>query len=118
MLGVDKVFLFEHQDSIPPALDAFLRPWVASGFVDLMPVPSTILHGAGYPAVQIWLYNRCSKPDMAGAYSWISNVDLDEFIVVLEKGRAAAQPRLKDTLVAFKNNVRAPTTCANRLTQR
>jgi len=106
MLGVDKVFLFEHQPELPPELEAFLQPWVAVGFVDLMPIVIPANLKTAFPAVQLWLYNRCSKPDMAGAYSWMSNIDLDEFIVVLENGHAAAEPRLKHTLAGFKDHVR------------
>jgi hypothetical protein len=52
---------------------------IQSGFLDL-----GVLPGNKHPLQNRW-YNRCSKPDMAGSHSWIAFIDLDEFMVVLDK---------------------------------
>lgn len=78
-LGVDKVFLRENAAQVPPALSQRLAPFIESGFLDLGSLP-----GAKHPLQNRW-YNRCSKPDMAGMHSWVAFIDLDEFMVVLDK---------------------------------
>ena len=78
-LGVDKVFLRENTAQVPPGLQQRLAPFVESGFLDLGALP-----GAKHPLQNRW-YNRCSKPDMAGMHSWVAFIDLDEFMVVLDK---------------------------------
>lgn len=78
-LGVDKVFLRENAAQVPTSLSQRLAPFVESGFLDLGALP-----GAKHPLQNRW-YNRCSKPDMAGMHSWVAFIDLDEFMVVLDK---------------------------------
>lgn len=97
-IGFDRVFLRENAASVPAALAARLQPYIDSGFLDLGPLP-----GPKHPLQNRW-YNRCSKPDLAGQYSWVAFVDLDEYIVVLEGGKAAQTPDLKAVLRDFKGN--------------
>ena len=78
-VGVDQVFLRENSNILPPKLKAKLQPLIDSGFLVLDWLP-----GRKHPLQNRW-YNRCSKPDMAGAHSWVAFVDLDEFLVVLDK---------------------------------
>lgn len=78
-LGVDKVFIRENAAQVPQSLRQRLAPFIESGFLDLSALP-----GAKHPLQNRW-YNRCSKPDMAGMHSWVAFIDLDEFMVVLDK---------------------------------
>ena len=78
-LGVDQVFLRENGEEVPAGLQQKLQPMIDSGFLVLDFIP-----GPKHPLQNRW-YNRCSKPDMAGAHSWVAFIDLDEFLVVLDK---------------------------------
>lgn len=78
-LGVDQIFLKENGPAVSPALEARLQPFIDDGFLYLGSLP-----GPKHPLQNRW-YNRCSKPDMAGAASWVAFIDLDEFIVVLDE---------------------------------
>ena len=78
-LGVDQIFIKENAESVPPATLARLQPLIDEGFLYLSPLP-----GPKHPLQNRW-YNRCSKPDLAGSHSWVAFIDLDEFMVVLDK---------------------------------
>jgi hypothetical protein len=78
-LGVNEIFLKENGPAVSPLLKQRLQPLIDEGFLHL-----GILPGAKHPLQNRW-YNRCSKPDMAGQHSWVAFIDLDEFIVVLDK---------------------------------
>jgi hypothetical protein len=73
------VFLRENGDEVPEYLVTATQHHVDSGFLDLGIVP-----GDKHPNQNRW-HNRCTKPDLAGAYSWIAFIDLDEFLVLMEK---------------------------------
>lgn len=97
-LGVDKVFLRENAAALPAALMPRVQGMIDAGFLDLAPMP-----GAKHPLQNRW-YNRCSKPDMAGEHSWVAFIDLDEFMVVMDRGLASKNPNLKGVLESFKGN--------------
>lgn len=78
-LGVDKVFVRENAATLPRNLMPRVQGMIDSGFLDIGTLP-----GPKHPLQNRW-YNRCSKPDMAGEHSWVTFLDLDEFMVVLEK---------------------------------
>jgi hypothetical protein len=78
-LGVDKVFLRENGENVPAHLVTATQKHVDSGFLDLGTVP-----GAKHPNQNRW-NNRCSQSDMAGAFSWIAFIDLDEFLILMEQ---------------------------------
>ena len=77
--GVDKVFLRENAYALAPALRASLDPFVDRGFLNLGTLP-----GRKKPNLEDW-FRRCSKPDLGGAYEWVAFIDLDEYLVVLNK---------------------------------
>lgn len=76
---MDKVFLRENGDEVPPELVTATQQHVDSGFLDLGIVP-----GEKHPNQNRW-HNRCSQSDLAGAFSWIAYIDLDEFLILMEK---------------------------------
>ena len=78
-LGVDQIFLKENAAAVPGALQKRLAPLISEGFLVLGSLP-----GPKHPLQNRW-YNRCSKPDMAGKHSWVTFIDLDEYMVVLDK---------------------------------
>ena len=83
-----------------------MAPFIESGFLDLGALP-----GAKHPLQNRW-YNRCSKPDMAGMHSWVAFIDLDEFMVVLDK---CASTSLHSRNVARQHAVLARTSkCATQ----
>jgi hypothetical protein len=73
---------------VPPVLAQRLAPFIEAGFLDLGALP-----GAKHPLQNRW-YNRCSKPDMAGMHSWVAFIDLDEYMVVLDKCALTIVPQL------------------------
>ena len=75
---MDHIFLKENGAGIPRLLGPRVQEFVDSGFLTLGTLP-----GPKHPLQNRW-YNRCSKPDMAGLYSWVTFIDLDEFLVVLD----------------------------------
>lgn len=78
-MGVDKVFLRENAPALPANLVPRVQGMIDAGFLDLGTLP-----GPKHPLQNRW-YNRCSKPDMAGEHSWVAFLDLDEFMVVLDR---------------------------------
>jgi hypothetical protein len=76
---VDHIFLKENAVTVPALLTKQLQPLIDEGFLHLSTLP-----GPKHPLQNRW-YNRCSKPDMAGKHSWIAFIDLDEYVVVLDK---------------------------------
>lgn len=76
---MDKVFLRENGEEVPEALLAATKQHVDSGFLDLSTWP-----GEKHPSQNRW-HNRCSQFDLAGAFSWIAYIDLDEFMILMEK---------------------------------
>lgn len=76
---MDKVFIRENDKHLPANLMPRVRGMIDSGFLDIGTLP-----GPKHPLQNRW-YNRCSKPDMAGEHSWVTFLDLDEFMVVLDE---------------------------------
>ena len=75
-IGVDKIFLRENGNS--SGIEEDLQPYIRAGTVDF-----GLLEGPKHPIQTNW-YNDCARqaePD----YSWVAFVDLDEFIVVLDR---------------------------------
>eukprot|EP00892_Ulva_mutabilis_P012521 jgi/Ulvmu1/9641/UM054_0073.1 len=97
-IGVDKVFLRENGDDVHPDLLEDAAGMIAAGFLDIGTIP-----GPKHPLQNHW-YNRCAKPDFAGLFSWTAFVDLDEYIMVLHRGVAAAHPNIKDALRPFRGS--------------
>jgi Glycosyltransferase family 92 len=75
-IGVDKFYLRENGDSSAIAGD--LQPYIDAGVVDF-----GYLDGPKHPTQTNW-YNACSKI-ASKRYSWVAFIDLDEFIVVLNR---------------------------------
>lgn len=76
---MNHIFLRENGPRVRASQLPSLQPFIDSGFLTL-----DFLPGPKHPLQNRW-YNRCSKADMAGAYSWVAFLDLDEFMVVLDK---------------------------------
>lgn len=84
-IGVDRFYLRENGNSSAIAGD--LRPYIDAGVVDF-----GLLEGTKHPTQTNW-YNSCSK--LAGRrHSWVAFIDLDEFIVVINR-RAFARSLIK-----------------------
>jgi hypothetical protein len=92
-LGVDKVFFRENGEKISPEVENVLRSFAESGFVDYGIIP-----GPMHPQ-QAWWFNRCSRPDLAGAFSWVLYVDVDEYLVVLNECAPSWQPSFPKCLL-------------------
>jgi hypothetical protein len=71
---------------VPEYLVTATQRHVDSGFLDLGSI-----EGEKHPTQNRW-NNRCSQPDFAGAYSWIAYIDIDEFLILMDK--CARQPFL------------------------
>ena len=56
-----------------------LQPFLDRGFISLVNLP-----GKKKPTQEDW-FRRCSRPDYAGGYEWLAFLDLDEFLVVLDR---------------------------------
>ena len=75
-IGVDKIFLRENGNT--SSIQAEMQPYVQAGVVDF-----GLIDGPKHPTQTNW-FNACSKMAQP-AYSWVAFVDMDEFIVVLNK---------------------------------
>lgn len=76
---MDKIFLRENKSEVFRKNAGLFKGMLDEGFLDFgqwegQPPKSTML----------WL-NRCSAPDMAGAFSWIMFSDLDQYMVMLNE---------------------------------
>eukprot|EP00892_Ulva_mutabilis_P002009 jgi/Ulvmu1/11809/UM080_0020.1 len=78
-LGVDSFYIRENSDSTE--LEATLRPWQDAGILDFGLAP-----GPKFPFQTNW-YNDCAQK-AAKKHSWVAFIDLDEFMVVLNKEQA------------------------------
>jgi hypothetical protein len=78
-LGVDKIFLRENGESVPNEITAATKSFVEEGYLDL-----GTIKGPKHPNQNLW-HNLCSQSHLAGAFSWVAYIDLDEFLVVLEE---------------------------------
>ena len=95
---MDKVFLRENDDYVNFRLKKKVMEMEESGFLVLDSLP-----GPKFPLQTNW-YNRCSKPDMGGASSWVAFIDLDEFLVVLDK--YAIYPQASSSLLPLLTKYR------------
>lgn len=75
-VGVDKFYLRENGNS--SSIEADLQPYVEAGIVDF-----GLVDGPKHPTQTNW-YNRCSNLAQP-QHSWVAFIDLDEFIVVLNR---------------------------------
>ena len=75
-VGVDKFYLRENGNH--SSIQTDLQPYIDAGIVDF-----GLIDGPKHPAQTNW-YNHCSKLAQA-SYSWVAFIDLDEFIVVLDR---------------------------------
>jgi Glycosyltransferase family 92 len=83
-VGVDSFYLRENGEACAIADD--LQPYIDAGILDLDVKP-----GSKHPTQTNW-YNECST--MASkSHSWIAFIDLDEFIIVLQKCALTTQHR-------------------------
>lgn len=73
---MDKIFLRENSNS--SAIAAQLQPYVDAGAIDF-----GLLDGPKHPTQTNW-YNDCAAMARA-AFSWVAFIDLDEYMVVLDK---------------------------------
>eukprot|EP00892_Ulva_mutabilis_P002018 jgi/Ulvmu1/11817/UM080_0028.1 len=91
-VGVDTFYLREHANETARDTLAVLEPYERAGVLDF-----DVLYSET-PGLQTRWYNRCSKL-AARKHAWVAFIDVDEFIVVLDKGRAVAeQGALKDVM--------------------
>ena len=69
--------LWENSPKINPDLEPRLQPFIESGFlhIDVWTRPFNQRNGA----------EACSKPELAGNYSWLGFPDVDEFIIMFEE---------------------------------
>lgn len=75
-VGVDTFYLRENGDEC--AIEKPLQPYADAGILDL-----GLLPGEKHPAQTNW-FNDCSR-EASRSHSWVAFVDLDEFMVVLDK---------------------------------
>lgn len=81
LIGVEHFYLFNN-DSTDDFLEV-LQPYIAEGVVDLINWPGRDKNGS-WLQVQINAYNFCIKK-CRGISTWLAIIDLDEFIVPVQK---------------------------------
>lgn len=74
--GVDTFYLRENGDEC--AIEEQLQPYVDAGILEL-----GLLPGPKHPTQTNW-YNDCSRK-ASRLHSWVAFIDIDEFIVVLNR---------------------------------
>lgn len=79
-LGVDNVYLREHDTQLSMMTE--LEPYVRSGFLEYEALPAP---GEPRLLVQTDWYNECALLRRAEKTSWVGFIDLDEFMVVMDK---------------------------------
>eukprot|EP01119_Soliformovum_irregulare_P021574 TRINITY_DN7211_c0_g1_i1.p1 TRINITY_DN7211_c0_g1~~TRINITY_DN7211_c0_g1_i1.p1 ORF type:complete len:527 (-),score=138.38 TRINITY_DN7211_c0_g1_i1:32-1612(-) len=76
LVGVDHFYLWEHQSSPTDPWESILAPYIAEGKVTL--------HRAGKEAMQGKIMDECIRTYAKDNF-WISVIDIDEFLVPLQK---------------------------------
>lgn len=75
-VGVEKFYMRENGNA--STIEQFLKPYIDAGIVDF-----GYMEGPKHPTQTNW-YNECSKLAQP-KHSWVAFIDLDEFIIVLNK---------------------------------
>ena len=76
---MNMLYLREHDEpGANPEVEAFLQPYIKAGIVDF-----DYWTGPRHPG-QTKIYNECSQVAREH-HSWVAYIDLDEFMVVLDK---------------------------------
>ena len=93
-IGVDQVLLYDNNED-GGAQAAELSDFIQDGFLTYYTVPGQ--------AMQIPVYHHCLVHS-AETYTWLAAIDIDEFLVVEDKGARLRQPKdqLKTVLSDFR----------------
>jgi hypothetical protein len=73
-LGVDKIYLMNHEDAFPEYTEAALKPFIHAGYVHVYTYPTP---REEFPQLKVYQY--CHSLAKAGKHTWMGVIDVDEY---------------------------------------
>jgi hypothetical protein len=86
-LGVDKIYLMNHEDAFRAYTEAALKPFIDAGYVQLYTYPTP---SEAFPQLQVYQY--CHSLAKAANHTWMGVIDVDEYWMASKVYDAAITP--------------------------